>query len=218
MKDVTIAGMLSDFGVTHPEAQGSAVEALVEAGVLSGRPNRTRISADKRARVADVLTEAFLRHCGNGDCRQQAATRPGARRLLLVDRQHCEVCGGSANRSALERMADPLRNRGLSRVLVVGGTEVGEREIRESSPGYVEWRFVNTKVARDDRYYRSGRDWAEVTVVWSSTPLPHKVSRHFEDGGGIRVTVSRRGVAALADGVREHVERLSTGRPASDGG
>ena len=94
----------------------------------------------------------------------------------------------------------------------------GSGEIRESSPGYVEWRFVNTKVARDDRYYRSSRDWAEVTVVWSSTPLPHKVSRHFEDGGGIRVTVSRRGVAALADGVREHVERLSTGRPASDGG
>ena len=38
MNDVTIERMLSDFGVTHPEAQRSAVEALVKAGVLSGRP------------------------------------------------------------------------------------------------------------------------------------------------------------------------------------
>lgn len=218
MTDITIARMLAGFGVTHPDAVRSAIEALVEAGVLSSRPNRTRIAADKRERVDSAISDTFLRHCNNGDCRQQAASQGGQRKPLLAGQQHCEVCGGSANRSALERMAHAMQERGLSRVLVVGGTEAAEREIRECSTGSVEWRFVNTKVARDDRYHRSNRDWAEVIVIWSSTPLPHKVSRHYEHGGGgIRVTVTRRGVAAMADGVQEHVERRQTSRLASDG-
>ena len=216
MADLTIERMLSDFGVTHPDAQQSAVEALVDAGVLSSRPNRTRIAADKRERVAAALSEVFVRHCNNGDCRQVAA-QPGPRRPLLADRQRCEVCGGSANRSALERLARAMQERGLSRVLVVGGTEASERDIRQSSAGALEWRFVNTQVARDDRYHRSNREWAEVMVIWSSTPLPHKVSRHYEHGGdSMRITVTKRGVAALADTVRERLERQpSAGNTAS---
>ena len=92
MTDVTISKMLSDFGVTHPEAVRSAVEALVEAGVLSSRPNRTRIAADKRERVAAVITGAFLRHCNNGNCRQQTTELAGSRTPLLSDQKHCEVC------------------------------------------------------------------------------------------------------------------------------
>ena len=80
MTDVAIPKMLSDFGVTHPEAVRSAVEALVEAGVLSSRPNRTRIAADKRERVAAVISDAFLRHCNNGNCRQQSTELAGSRR------------------------------------------------------------------------------------------------------------------------------------------
>lgn len=218
MTDVTISRMLSDFGVTHPEAVRSAVEALVEAGVLSSRPNRTRIAADKRERVAAVIAGAFLRHCNNGNCLQQTTELAGSRTPLLSDQKRCDICGGSSNRSALERMAAALSERGLSRVLVVGGTEETEREIRGSPHGSVDFRFVNTRVARDDRYHRSHRDWAEVVVIWSSTPLPHKVSRHYEhSSGAIRVTVTRRGVAAMADGVREHVERQRPSTPASTG-
>ncbi len=217
MADITIARMLTDLGFTHPDAQQSAIEALIKAGVISSKPNRTRIASDKRGRVASALAEAFVRHCNNGDCRQ-AAAQPGPRRPLLADRQHCEVCGGSANRSALERLARALQERGLRRVLVVGGTEASERDIRQSSPASVEWRFVNTQVARDDRYHRSNREWAEVMAIWSSTPLPHKVSRHYEYGGDlIRVTVTRRGVAALADGVRERLERQPAPRGSAAG-
>ena len=115
-------------------------------------------------------------------------------------------------------MAVALSERELSRVLVVGGTEETEREIRDSSNGPLEFRFVNTKVARDDRYHRSNREWAEVIVIWSSTPLPHKVSRHYEhSSGAIRVTVTRRGVAARADGVRALVERQRPNARAASG-
>ena len=92
MTDITISRMLSDSGVTHPEAVRSAVEALVEAGVLSSRPNRTRIAADKRERVAAVITGAFIRHCNNGNCLRQTTELAGSRTPLLSDQKHCEVC------------------------------------------------------------------------------------------------------------------------------
>ena len=208
MADISITEMLTGFGVSDAGSQQSALQALVAAGVVSSRPNRTRISADKRARVGEVLAENFLQPCHNGDCRQRVAGAGDPRSLLLVDQPFCEVCHGSANRSALERMAKALKTAGVSRVLVVGGTEAQAREIRDNSPGSVEWRFVTTQTSRDARYFRGDRDWADVIVVWASTPLPHKVSRHFESkGDGRRVSVTRRGVAALADEVRQHLER-----------
>ena len=208
MADISIAEMLAGFGITDSGSQQTALAALVAAGVVSARPNRLRIAADKRDRVGAVLSEAFLHHCRNGDCRQQAAGAGDPRGLLVVDQPFCEMCGGSTNRSALERMAKTMKTAGVGRVLVVGGTEAQAREIRENSPDSVEWRFVNTQTSRDARYYRGDRDWADVIVIWASTPLPHKVSHHFEGkGDSRRVAVTRRGVAALADEVRQHMER-----------
>ena len=208
MTDALITAMLSELGITDAAAQQSALDALVAAGVVSGRPNRTRIAEDKRERVGAVLGDAFLRHCRNGDCSRQAASDAGSREALLVEQQFCEVCGGSTNRRALERMAGAMQAAGTSRVLVVGGTKEMEREIRNNTPALVEWRFENGLTSRDDRYYRADMQWAELIVIWSSTPLPHKVSRHFGGkGDSRRMTVTRRGVAALADQLRQRLER-----------
>ena len=208
MADVSISEMLAGFGVTDAGAQQSALVALVAAGVVSSRPNRTRIAADKRARVGEVLAESFVKRCHNGDCTQEAAGGDGSRQPLLVEQQFCEICGGSTNRRALERMAKAMKTAGVGRVLVVGGTEKLAREIRENAPNSVDWRFENSLTSRDDRYYRSNIDWADIIVIWSSTPLPHKVSRHFEGvKDGRKITVTRRGIAALADEVRQHLER-----------
>ena len=43
-------------------------------------------------------------------------------------------------------------------------------------------------------------EWEDIIVVWASTPLEHRVSKHFEGRGDDRViTVDRRGIAALAE-------------------
>ena len=117
------------------------------------------IAEDKREKVGAVLGDAFLRHCRNGDCSRQAASRAGSREALLVEQQFCEVCGGSTNRRALERMAAAMQAAGTSRVLVVGGTKEMEREIRNNTPALVEWRFENGLTSRDDRYYRADMQW-----------------------------------------------------------
>ena len=207
MNDIPIARMLKDLGVANPGAQQAARAALAEAGVIS-RPNRTNIAAHKAPRAREALADAFLWHCGSGDCRKKAAAR--GEPLLLVEKPHCRLCGGSSDRAALKDLAREMAAARISRVLVVGGTDTKSREIREASPPGIEWRFVDGQTARHERYYRSGRNWAEVIALWGSTPLGHKVSSHFDGKGDSRtVTVRRRSIAALAGEIASH---LRTGR------
>lgn len=196
--------MFKDFGITAPGAQKSAREALSRAGIISSRPNRTNIASEKVDRARAALESAFLWYCSNGDCRRQAEASPS----LLVDQAHCTICGGSKDRSSLKAMASALASAKLSKVLVVGGTEAKRRELREKSPAGVDWRLVDGTRSRDDRHFRHNRRWAEIIVIWGSTELDHRVSSHFDARGDSRViTVTRRGIGALADAVVAHLKR-----------
>ena len=207
MDDILIPQMLREFGIADGASQQLARQALSDWGLIT-RPNRQKIAAYKRDDSLEALTESFIWHCNNGDCRM-GARAPGAVSglpPLLVEQPHCSVCGGSRDTSALSRMAGALAAARLSRVLVVGGTENKRREILEKSPPGVDWQFVDGKAARPDRLLRSHREWAEIIVLWASTILDHRVSAHFPARGDDRViTVPRRGIAALADAVTRHV-------------
>ncbi len=203
MNDIPIARVLEGLGITNPADQQAAREVLVQAGVISSRPNRANIALNKVGQARDTLWNAFLLHCGSGGCRQKATA---ARSPLLVERSYCRLCGGSNDRAALNDLAEQMGAARIGRILVVGGTETKYREILETSPPGIEWRFVDGQTARHERYYRTNRNWAQVIVLWSSTPLGHKVSSHFDGKGDSRtVTVSRRGITALANGVICHL-------------
>ena len=212
MPDIAIDNMLADFGIAHGEFHKARV-ALFEEGVIRRRPDRANIAPNKTDLARTVLAESFLWHCNNGECRQaareefdDAGSSDADCFLLLVEQTACEMCGGSPGARSLERMAAALAAAGQSRILVVGGTERKERELRQKSPAGVDWRFVDGKVAREDRYYQPHRDWADIIVIWQSTPLDHRVSAHFDGKGDGRViTVRRRGVAALAGEVVRHL-------------
>ena len=206
MSDLSLVGVLKDLGITSPTSQNSARSALVDAGTISRRPNRVNIAAGKVDAARSVLEAAFLWHCGNGDCRRAAAVSSAP--TLLVERPRCGICGGSGDRSALRRLGKAATKAGVTRILVVGGTETKWREIRSGSPAGLEWRFVDGVKSRDDRHFRGDRRWAEVIVLWSSTPLDHRVSSHFTGkNDGRVVTVSRRGIASLADAVSARIRR-----------
>ena len=205
MPDLPLARVLKDYGITSPSAQDAARNALVKAGTISGRPNRVNISDEKVGPARSALEAAFLWHCGNGDCRREASSSSVP--TLLVGQQSCAICGGSGDRKALKRLAKAANRAGVTRILVVGGTENKWREIRAGSPDGLEWRFVDGVKARDDRYFRNHRRWADLRVVWGSTPLDHRVSNQFGPAmGGRVVTLSRRGIAALVDAVVRHIE------------
>ncbi len=208
MAEISIARMLKGFGITAPEAQKAAQDALIEAGVISARRNRANIADSKTERARAVLEQVFLWRCRNGDCKREASG--AGEPTLLVEQAACSICGGSQDGSALRRMAAAAADANVSRILVVGGTEAKWDVIRAKSSKDVEWRFIDGKRSREDRHFRSHRQWAQVIVVWSSTPLDHRVSSHFDGKGDGRViTVTKRGVAALADGIAQHLERRS---------
>ncbi len=205
--------MLKGFGIVDPGAQKTALAALVEAGVISGRRGRVNIAAEKVARARGALEEAFLWRCGNGDCRRTASREDAP--TLPVQQASCAVCGGSKDDAALKRMAAAADAANMRRILVVGGTPAKRTEIAEKSPDGVEWRLLDGQKSRDDRYFRADRNWADVIVIWGSTLLDHRVSNHFAGRGDDRViTVERRGIAALADGVVQHLKARQT-RPSS---
>lgn len=204
--DISILRMFKDMGIGASASQKAAQDALAEAGIISSRPNRTNIAAAKVDRALEVLEDVFSWHCGSGSCK--AKSKEARRRTLLVKRTRCMICGGSNDRHALEEMASSAAVSNVSKILVVGGTSTKHREIREKSPSGVEWRFVDGKKSKDDRYFRHNRRWAEIIVIWGSTELDHKVSNHFDGKGDSRViTVSRRSIGALADGVIRHLTR-----------
>ena len=200
MADVLIEEMLTGFGITAAESQQKARAALVDPGVISGRANRGNIAVGKVERARACLRDAFLWHCGHGDCRSRALRSDAAPPPLLVEQPSCAVCGGSSDLSALARMAAAMVKAGRSRILLVGGTANKERTMRQETG--VEWRFIDGTAAPHERSLRSQRKWADIIVVWASTPLKHRVSKHFEGRGEDRViTVDRRGIAALAEAV-----------------
>lgn len=211
--DVSLTKMWRDFGIGEGEPRRRAGAALVEASVISRRPNRTNIAGDKVSWALEALESAFILHCTRGDCRAQADAqaklRDGKdRETLAVTQRLCHICGGSADRSALQRLAASLAGTGVSRVVVVGGTEQKGREIRSGCPPDIEWRFVDGMKAYGDHHYQPDKAWAQVIVIWTRTPLAHKVSSHFETEARDRlIYVTGTGIESLCEAVTAHVTR-----------
>ena len=206
MADVPIRRMLEGFGIEAEPSRAAALRALVDAGVISGKAGRKNIASSKSDVALETLQAAFAWHCNGNDCKAEAAASGDA--TLLTNKKSCGVCGGSNDRNALRRMAEACREAGVSRVLVVGGTDNKRRELEDKKPPGVEWRLVDGTKSRKERHARPDLDWAQVVVIWASTELDHKVSSHYDLKGDPRViTVRARGISRLANEVASHVLR-----------
>jgi len=201
MDSIAIEDLLAGLGFGSAQAQARARRALEEAGLT--RPGKRRIALEKRGRVEEVLARRFARACPDPACQEEA--RASGREVLTTDRSHCEVCRGSSVRRAVQAMADALARRGLQRLLVVGGTQEAYRTLRDALPREVDLRWVDGTRAPDPESARALLRWADLVVIWASTPLPHKVSAlYLRKWGCLRV--ARRGVGSLAQAVLCHLE------------
>ena len=204
MTDIAIAEMLHEFGIADPGSRETARAALIGGGLIANA-KKVNILAAKSERARALLGESFQWHCNDGDCRSAAAQ--GRARPLLVDKTACSFCGGSKDRAALAGMARAMAKAKKRHILVVGGTDAKERELKEKAPPGIEWRVIEGKTGRPSRYYRDHRAWADLVVIWGSTELNHKVSTHFDGKGDTSViTVRRRGIATLANEVACHLQ------------
>ena len=195
MNDLALSDLLASRGFRGAGAE-QALQCLRQSGLT--RAGKTRIAESKIAAVDRVLAAAFARHCRKAACRPA----PGDARVPVpVAAKHCETCGGSDNRRAVEAMLAAMRRAGCTRLLVAGGSPGTRGDLERLCRGRIEIRFVTEDTTPSRKTVGPLLAWADIAVIWVSTEIAHKATAVLR--GGKVLNVHRRGVAALADAVRE---------------
>ncbi|MCZ2108049.1 MAG: hypothetical protein LC118_00495 [Dehalococcoidia bacterium] len=189
------------------EQARAAARLILEGGGLTN-PRKQAMDESKLERARALLESFAVRICSS-DCRS-LAPRGGAT-LLVVSAERCQVCEGSNNRRAALLLARAMRSARASKLLVVGGTGTLHRELQGLlAPAGIEARCVDGAAhTPSQKAAWADQRWADVVVIWASTPLPHKVSELYtrEPIGRPPITVARRGIAALCTELRTSLDR-----------
>jgi len=206
MQDEDIQELLESLGY-EGRALTSARQALEEEGLT--RPGKSRIATAKVVSVKTALQSRFIRACSRVRCRESAASgaAPNRRRLVEVDQRHCEVCGGSDNRRAVQAMTLAMQRTGKTRLLVLGGTPQMRSNLQALVEPPCEVRFVFGDGRDNAKDALQNATWANLIVVLASTPIAHKVTAHYKAYRPI--TVPRRSITALAEAVSQTLQPIS---------
>ena len=201
MQDIGIDELLrGEYGLRDDAVR--IVRAAMEAQSIT-RPGKTRIALSKRNAISRMIGARFLRTCHRVECRAKAE-HPSKQRLDVAP-EHCEVCGGSAADLAGANLREAMRRAGKCRLLVIGGTPNTQAEVLKQLGDAGEVRFVSNGEAHSSRTASENKGWADVIVIWATTPIDHKITTHYR--GPRTITVAQRGAAALASGVASHLFR-----------
>ncbi len=195
MDDLSLSELLSSRGF-----EGRGVERALDRLCRKGltRPGKTRIATAKIEAVDRALKAAFVRHCRKPAC----LPSPGDRREPVpVAAAHCETCGGSDNRRAVERMLEAMDCTGWTKLLVAGGSPGTRGELVRLCAGRLNLRFVTEETTPSRKTVAPLLAWSDVAAIWISTEISHKTTAVLR--GRKVLKVPRRSVAALAEAVRE---------------
>ena len=206
---INIVQFLTSEGFDTVIARQRARAVLNAAGLTN--PRKQGFDDAKLVRARAVLDSAFARVCDA--CWDIAPKSPPP--ILVADANSCSVCKGSNNRRSALRLARVMQREGAHNLLVVGGTPAHHNELRRLLDGSgVELRCIDGAARSPSQKEAWGHlKWSDITVIWASTPLPHKVSTLFtsEPIGRPPLTVARRGIEALCTEVCKSLDRHGAG-------
>lgn len=190
---------LDGLGFTSNESQSVARHLLEAAGLTN--PRKHAMAASKLAAANKLLSEHIALVCGK-HCRAVAQAEDAWRVFVACEPAQCSVCRGSNNRRATIMMTEACLRASVSRILVLGGSGGTLRELQsllENTP--IELRCVDGREESPNKKDAlADLNWAQLMLIWASTPLPHKVSTSYTDEcpRDLRmITVGRRGIEAL---------------------
>ena len=123
------------------------------------------------------------------------------REPILVSAVHCDSCGGSDNRRAVEQMLVAMQRAGWTKLLVVGGSPGTRRELERLCADRLDLRFVTDETTPNRKTVGPLLNWSNVAVIWTSTEISHKTTAVLR--GPKVLKVPRRNVVALAEAVQE---------------
>lgn len=201
MQDVSLAELLSKHGFEGKNAD-MALDFLQERRLT--RPGKKRIAISKTDNVLEVLREAFIQVCGKDACTRRSAG--DLRKQVRTDARYCDICGGQDNRRAVDEMLSAMRCRGVKKLLVMGGSPNTRSELERLCNTSCELRFITDEDSSADKKIIPQRDWADIVVIWKSTQISHKMTTALRRSPKA-ITVTRRGITALADAVCEWAEK-----------
>jgi hypothetical protein len=203
---LAIADLLCALGFDTAPAARAARAELERAGLT--RAGKSNIDAGKQARLELLLGERFHVTCGDRFCDGRALGRTIVRAVRTTS---CRVCAGSANRRALVEAEEAMARAGIDRVVVVGGGTGSRQELAALKADAWELRLVEGTGRRTLDQAVADARWADLVVIWGSTPLDHKVSGLYvqEVPGPRCLQTAKRGLAAMLREVAVHARRRS---------
>ena len=130
------------------------------------------------------------------------ANAPGREVLQAARPGDCELCGGSENRIAVDRLCAAMGQRRLGKLVIVGGSPSAREALEKLVGARLQLRLVDGSSRRTRAEAKVDLQWADLVIVWGSTQLDHKVSVLYTDtpaaqGGDKVTTVRHRGIASL---------------------
>ncbi len=202
MADLSKADLYRDLGFGGETAAYDLI--LSEAGLTN--PRKTRIHTDKSLQVQRVLKNHFMRVCNRGDCKAQAGHRQDGRTITPASGQSmCEVCSGSVNRAAVDKMVQACESIGWNNLCVVGGSPNTREELGSLVRHRLDLRLIDGTVSRTRSQADPDLAWADRVVIWGQTELSHKVSALYQ--GPNVILIAKKGIAELANAVSESARR-----------
>lgn len=169
------------------------------------------MSEEKLERARAALRERFFLHCTQAEC-VAFAKSSGKEPLSCEPRNACQRCGGSDNSRAVKDVLEAFARKGLSKLVIVGGSPTVRQELERLVPAPLELRLVDGTKARPLDQAKADLQWGDVVLLWGATELHHKVSNQYQDsatGAWKRklVHVPKRGIAQLLAGLLTHLQR-----------
>lgn len=198
MQDTSLTSVLEALGLEGTSAD-IGLDVLYHARLT--RPGKGRIANAKLPLAEKVIREAIFRTCHKQACREKA--RGDGRVVIDVAAKHCDSCGGEDNRTAVVEMLETMRHCGHTKLLVVGGAPNTRRELQTLCTEPCDLRFLTAEQNPGRKTSDKHVAWADVVVIWASTPIPHKMTQAIR--GPHVITCGQRGVAALARGVTRYL-------------
>lgn len=169
------------------------------------------MSEEKLERARAALHDRYFLHCSQGEC-VAFARASGKEPIICEPRNTCQRCGGSDNSRAVKDVLDACARKGLSKIVIVGGSPTVRQELERLVPAPLELRLVDGTKARPLEQAKADLQWGDVVLLWGATELHHKVSNQYQDsatGAWKRklVHVPKRGIAQLLAGLLTHLQR-----------
>ena len=161
MTDALITAMLSELGITDAAAQQSALDALVAAGVVSGRPNRTRIAEDKRERLARSWAMRFFVTAATGIAAGRPRTPPDHARRCWWSSSFARSAAAPPTAARWSAWQPLWRPRGPAACCSRRHQGDGARDTQHT-PAFGGVAVRERPDVQDDRYYRADMQWAEL--------------------------------------------------------